>query len=102
MVRIKCNECGGWMMETTTKLHGKQVKAWKCEKCNDIELDLLDVNRVMSEKQMVDEKKDSKQWIERKRNYGNKIIKLLNEATPYPNGRLEILEMVRLQILGKI
>jgi len=43
--RVKCSECSGWMIETKTKVHGFPVRAWKCKKCNELELDILDVTR---------------------------------------------------------
>jgi len=43
--KVKCPNCKGWMKRTKTKIHGFPVKAWKCEKCDELDLDILDITR---------------------------------------------------------
>ena len=41
---VKCS-CGGWMKQTKVRLYGFPVRAWKCKKCGEIELDGLESDR---------------------------------------------------------
>jgi len=43
--RVKCPKCKGWMTETKTKVHGFLVKSWKCGKCGETDIDILDGGR---------------------------------------------------------
>ena len=37
--------CGGTMKQTEVKLHGFPVRAWKCEKCEELTLDSMQSDR---------------------------------------------------------